>query len=1032
MKGLQMRPEATARRLLSVTRAKAKMYEYDVPLEEHIALPQRPELLFSLAVGLLGDAAAAIAVGDTVVGRDQTTDEALGFAATYFEAYIDSRLDRSIEVDFYLLGAAAYYLANNPGSAMVVARGAQAPPAALGSGLALLVYRLLLSDYSAIGRTAYGAFPDAVLNAVAAYMAGSGSAEDAVNEIVGIREEAYHTGDGRELLYADIATALVHKKIANAARTILPPASDLALEIWLPALQRPAFPRELWPSQQRICAAGVLQGASAVIQMPTSAGKTRATELILRSGFLSGRASLVVIVCPFRSLCHDIRGDMARAFLGENVVLNEATDSFQQDLTVDALWAQKTILIVTPEKLLYLLRRTPELAQHIGLVIYDEGHQFDSGARGVTYELLLTSLKLSLPEHTQIVLISAVIANARNIAGWLIDDEDSVVDGAGLMPTARRVAFASWQTQLGRLEYVSPLDPDDTEFFVPRVIDRVTLRRLGRERTDRYFPQVEDGNSIGLYLGLKLVSNGSVAVFCGRKDTAVNICAAAVDLFQRTDDFTKPVENSNPEEVAKLAALFATHIGVDAPSTKAAQLGIFPHHASVPNGLRLSVEFGMKTGDISFVVCTSTLAQGVNLPIRYLIVTGVYQGGDRILVRDFHNLIGRAGRAGMHTEGSIIFADTKVFDKRRQVRDRWRWQTAKELLDVSNSEPSSSSISAIFQPFEFGQPTQAIALNVELLHTLLFDDETTVEASVTQTVAANPGVDARRFRRYLQGRVQIVHGIASFLLAHLDFAIDGLAERAVNLARNTLAHYLADEERRTQIETVFRTIAERILQGAATEELRATLRRSPLAPTTVNTLKTWLEANRATLVQSLTSGTLLATMSVVVLQYNRSNSITPLSDQTVMPLVIESWVNGAPFNAIVQLLVERNIRIGGNNRYPTVEDAVAICESGLGYEGAMILATIADLAEGDEGELPGALTLLQRQMKSGLTSLAALGFFEAGFADRVVAQAMAEAFPYVVDRQSARLATRSGTAQAREIIGQYPAYFTSVLIELLI
>jgi len=83
---------------------------------------------------------------------------------------------------------------------------------------------------------------------------------------------------------------------------------------------------------------------------------------------------------------------MARAFAGENVVLNEATDSFQQDLTVDTLWAQKTILIVTPEKLLYLIRRTPELAKHIGLVIYDEGHQFDSGARGVTYELLLTSL----------------------------------------------------------------------------------------------------------------------------------------------------------------------------------------------------------------------------------------------------------------------------------------------------------------------------------------------------------------------------------------------------------------------------------------------------------------------------------------------------------------------------------------------------------------------------------------------------------------------------------------------------------------
>jgi superfamily II DNA/RNA helicase len=1008
------------------------MYEYDVPLEEHIALPQRPELLFSLAVGLLGDAAAAIAAGEAVAGREQTSAAILGFAATYFEAYIESHLNDEVGADFSILGAAAYYLADNPGSAMVIARGAAPPPAELGAGLALLSYRLLLSDYGAIGHTVYGELPDQILSAISSYFDGTGNAEDALTPMVQIRNEAYRSGDGRELLYADIATAIVRKKIANSARTILPAASDLALEIWLPALQRAAFPRELWPSQQRICAAGILRGISAIIQMPTSAGKTRATELILRSGFLSGRASLAVIVCPFRSLCHDIRGDMARAFSGENVVLNEATDSFQQDLTVEALWQQKTVLIVTPEKLLYLLRRTPELAQHIGLIIYDEGHQFDSGSRGVTYELLLTSLKLSLAEDTQVVLISAVIANARNIAGWLVNDEDSIVDGAGLMPTARRVAFASWQTQLGRLEYVSPLDPDDTEFFVPRVIDRVMLRKLGRETKDRYFPTAEDGSSTGLYLGLKLVSKGSVAVFCGRKDTAVKLCEMAVDLFQRSDAFTKPADEADPDEVKKLASLFARHIGEAASTTKSAQFGIFPHHASVPNGLRLSVEFAMKMNLINFVICTSTLAQGVNLPIRYLIVTGVYQGGERILVRDFHNLIGRAGRAGMHTEGSIIFADTKVFDKRRQVRDRWRWQTAKELLDASNSEPSSSSISAIFQPFEFGQPTQAIALNVELLHTLLFDDETTVEASVTQTVASNPGVDARRFRRYLRERVQIVHGIASFLLAHLEFAGDGLAERAVNLARNTLAHYLADEGRRTQIETVFRTIADRILHGAATEELRATLRRSPLAPTTVNTLKTWLEANRAALTQSLNAGTLIASMSAIVLQYNRSGTITSLSDQTVMPFIIENWVSGATFDAIFQLLVERNIRIGGNNRYPTVEDAVAICESGLGYEGAMILATIADLAEGDEDELPSALTLLQRRMKSGLSSLAALGFFEAGFADRVVAQALAGAFPNVVDRQSARLATRNGAAQARESISQYPTYFASILDELLV
>jgi hypothetical protein len=255
-----MRPEANAQRLLSVTRAKAKMYEFDVPLEEHIALPQRPELLFSLAVGLLGDAAATIAAGDRVVAREETTDQALLFAATYFESYIESRLNGEVSADFSVLGAAAYYLADNPGSAVVVARGMVPPPVALGSGLALLVYRLIRSNYDAIGATVYGSDPDRVLAAMSSYLSGVDSADDALAIIGGVRQRAYMDGDGRELLYADIAAAIVRRKIDNSARAILPDASDLPLDRWLPALGRPAFPRELWPSQRRICAAGVLRG----------------------------------------------------------------------------------------------------------------------------------------------------------------------------------------------------------------------------------------------------------------------------------------------------------------------------------------------------------------------------------------------------------------------------------------------------------------------------------------------------------------------------------------------------------------------------------------------------------------------------------------------------------------------------------------------------------------------------------------------------------------------------------------------------
>ena len=75
-----------------------------------------------------------------------------------------------------------------------------------------------------------------------------------------------------------------------------------------------------------------------------------------------------------------------------------------------------------------------------------------------------------------------------------------------------------------------------------------------------------------------------------------------------------------------------------------------------------------------------------------------YQGWNRIKTRDFHNLIGRAGRAGMHPEGSIIFADPRIYDQRISHDNRWRWRQSKELLDPNNSEVCDSAIANIFAP----------------------------------------------------------------------------------------------------------------------------------------------------------------------------------------------------------------------------------------------------------------------------------------------------------------------------------------------
>src|SRR5207244_4609419 len=95
----------------------------------------------------------------------------------------------------------------------------------------------------------------------------------------------------------------------------------------------------------------------------------------------------------FRALCHEIRDSMIVAFRGEDIYVDEISDVPQDDLDLAAQAGSHRVVILTPEKLLYILRQRPELAPTIGVLVYDEGHQFDCGARGITYDLLVASLK---------------------------------------------------------------------------------------------------------------------------------------------------------------------------------------------------------------------------------------------------------------------------------------------------------------------------------------------------------------------------------------------------------------------------------------------------------------------------------------------------------------------------------------------------------------------------------------------------------------------------------------------------------------
>jgi helicase len=254
-------------------------------------------------MGLVGDAAAAIASGRTDDPRRSSSLKEIRFAATFFDAYIDAQLDERVRDEFALLAACSYYLADLPGNARLLVSRIAEPSSQGADGLDWLTFKLLRSsfDLADTDRAQRPRLATALLS-LQLYQTARGDPEPLLEATQTLRSEAYDGGDGRALLYGDLVAAIAKKKIANSARTVLPTASDLALEVWAPVLQKASSITELWPAQMRICDVGLLRGRSAVVQMPTSAGKTRATELIIRSAFLANRTSLAVIVSPFRAL----------------------------------------------------------------------------------------------------------------------------------------------------------------------------------------------------------------------------------------------------------------------------------------------------------------------------------------------------------------------------------------------------------------------------------------------------------------------------------------------------------------------------------------------------------------------------------------------------------------------------------------------------------------------------------------------------------------------------------------------------------
>lgn len=455
---------------------------------------------------------------------------------------------------------------------------------------------------------------------------------------------------------------------------------------------------------QRQALPKVLSTEGAVVSLPTSSGKTRIAEIAILQCLSQDPEAKILYLAPFRSLSLEVEAVLEQSFGNLGIEVSYLYGGSGLSRIDKNLIDASRILIATPEKAKAIFRANEEIASKIQLLIIDEGHLLDESERYVRNELFIEELRYHIHKRGgKIILLSAVLPNTEDIARWIAHSENQVVKSTW-RPSTQRLGFLQFikvnktiktQDLFGENSKVIQEKIVDIEWFTdytPKPFNRRFIepfelsRTITKSKTQiQFFPNNKQEAIAAT--ALKLTSIGSVLIFVGFTDSVLNY-ASSVLTAMRSYPEIHVWKNKQDWEVFKLACI--EYYGLNSQILKLATYGILCHHAKLPADIRFCTENLMRNGNPKIIVATSTLAQGVNLGVSSVIITGAYVAGKQLEKRDFWNIAGRAGRAFVDTEGKILFAIDKI-----ETKDNANWQIKKNE-DLGKEYFSQSSMNKAF------------------------------------------------------------------------------------------------------------------------------------------------------------------------------------------------------------------------------------------------------------------------------------------------------------------------------------------------
>jgi helicase len=372
---------------------------------------------------------------------------------------------------------------------------------------------------------------------------------------------------------------------------------------------------KLWPPQADALKAGLVDGESITVSAPTSSGKTLIAELMITKRLLEGGGKALYLV-PLKALASQKLEEFKK---WEKTGLKVASSTGDFD-RYDRWLADYDIIILTYEKCDSILRRraTESWVAETSIVVADEVHLLGDRSRGPTLEVVLTRLKKISPD-VRFLALSATISNAAQIARWL--SSKLVVSDWRPVPLRQGV----YHKGLIRFEDGDTLNVD---------------QKSGEPVVDLTLDSLKTGGQVLVFSSTRKQAEGVAKKFVGK----LSLTEEEKDELDELARFIGSREESGPTH-AELSSLVRS--------------GVAFHHAGLSYEARTALEQGFLKRKIKVLASTTTLAAGLNLPARRVIVYDVtrYESGlgrVRIPVLEYHQMAGRAGRPGLDPYGEAV------------------------------------------------------------------------------------------------------------------------------------------------------------------------------------------------------------------------------------------------------------------------------------------------------------------------------------------------------------------------------------------